>query len=108
MARYAPSFYRKDDDIDRREMSNVGLLRSGLLKRAESSTAALAVTLHRMIAAHETFLASLDEGHVMIGDALRERIKSDGADWDEFFDGLDDDAPIKLAGIRVQRRRTCG
>ena len=44
----------------------------------------------------------------MIGDALRERIKSDGADWEEFFDGLDDDAFDQVIRHRVQRRRTCG
>ena len=92
MARYAPSFYRKDDQVDRREMSNVGLLRSGLLKRAESSTAALESTVRRMVVAHHTFLDGLNAGHVMIGAALGERIKSDAADWDDFFDGLDDDA----------------
>jgi superfamily II DNA or RNA helicase len=89
MARYAPSAYRADGDTDRLEIATVGLLRSLLLKRLESSTAALESTLARLITSHEAFLAALETGYVLVGDALRDYVASDPEDLEEFFEGMD-------------------
>ncbi len=90
LARYAPSVYTLGNDIDALQITNVGLLRSGLLKRLESSTAALVATLTRLVASHDAFIAGLDAGYVMTGDALREYVNSEFDDLDEFLEGFDD------------------
>jgi hypothetical protein len=89
LARYAPSVYAVGEDVDRLEITNVGLLRSSLLKRLESSTAALIRTLERLLESHRAFTTGLDAGYVLIGDALREYATSDVDDIAEFLDGLD-------------------
>jgi hypothetical protein len=89
LARYAPSLYSLGADVDQLQITNVGLLRSGLLKRLESSTAALVATLERLVASHKAFVMALDAGVVMVGDALREYSTSSGDDIDAFLDSLD-------------------
>jgi hypothetical protein len=71
LARYAPSRYAVGDAIDGYELQLAGLLRSGLLKRYESSAHAFALTCKRMADGHDAFLSLLAEGHVATGDALR-------------------------------------
>lgn len=89
LARYAPSLYHLGADVDTLEITNVGLLRSGLLKRLESSTAALVNTLRRLVISHRAFVEALDEGVVLIGDALKEYAGSEAESLDEFLDSLD-------------------
>jgi len=91
LARYAPSLYSLGNDVDRLQITNVGLLRSGLLKRLESSTAALHITLGRLLESHEAFLRALEGGWVITGDALRDFVGAGGDDLDAFLDGLDED-----------------
>ncbi|MEX1171819.1 MAG: helicase-related protein [Chloroflexota bacterium] len=95
MARYTTSLYRLDDNIEGRQMSNSGLLRSALLKRLESSAHALANTLGRLIASHETFLTGLTGGVVLTGEALDEFSASDD-EIEDFLDAVDTEA---LTGI---------
>lgn len=64
LARYTPSRYRSDGAVDDKERQIAGLLRSGLLKRMESSARAFATTCERMASAHDDFLAALDDGWV--------------------------------------------
>ena len=91
LARYTPGAYTLDEDLKYSyQVSNVGLLRSSLLKRLESSPIALAHTLATLIKSHESFLNALNEGWVLAGDALREWTTSDAADFDEFVAQLDD------------------
>jgi hypothetical protein len=97
LARYAPSVYSLGNDIDQLEITNVGLLRSALLKRLESSTAALAATLERLVESHRAFVAALDAGFVMIGDALREYANSNTDDLEAFLDSLDDRASDQVS-----------
>jgi len=92
LARYASSLYKVGEDIDQLQMINVGLLRSGLLKRLESSTAALVATFERLVVSHEAFVAGLDEGYVLVGDALRDYSSNDADNLEQFLDGLDDKA----------------
>jgi len=82
MARYSPSRYELEREADRvgdpeqlaepHERQLVGLLRSALLKRFESSVYAFARTAERMAEAHATFLRSLDRGYVACAEALAE------------------------------------
>jgi superfamily II DNA or RNA helicase len=97
LARYAPSLYALGNDIDALQITNVGLLRSGLLKRLESSTAALVATLTRLVQSHKAFIQGLDAGYVMTGDVLREYVNSEFDDLDEFLEDFDD-----LTGDQVQ------
>jgi hypothetical protein len=90
LARYAPSVYANGADIDQLQITNVGLLRSGLLKRLESSTAALVATLERLVVSHKAFLQGLKAGVVITGDALREYVSSDSDDLEAFLAALDE------------------
>jgi hypothetical protein len=90
LARYAPSLYALGNDIDHLQITNVGLLRSGLLKRLESSTAALVATFTRLVASHKAFVKGIDAGYVITGEALRDYANSESDDLDAFLDNLDD------------------
>ena len=91
LARYVPSRYLKTEDLNKTEVSNMGLLRSALLKRLESSPTALAGTLGVLIHTHKAFLSALDKGTVLIGGALRDYVNSESEDLDEIVAGLDED-----------------
>ena len=77
MARYRPSAYRNVGDEVGREAALGALLQSAVLKRFESCWQACMLTINRMIAAHDTFLAAWDDGWVLTGDALREAASLD-------------------------------
>ncbi|MFH1865747.1 MAG: helicase-related protein [Candidatus Eisenbacteria bacterium] len=66
MARYNPTRFHRTRDVAVNEMALVGLIRSGLLKRFESSVFAFRETLRRMLDSHEKFLAALDRGYVAL------------------------------------------
>ena len=92
LARYLPSSYTADDTpAEAYQLANAGLLRIGLLKRLESSPAAIGATLQTLIEAHEAFLDALSEGWVITGEALREWTSSEAEDMDEFLADLDDE-----------------
>ena len=77
MARYRPSAYGRDGEELSRESSLSALLQSAILKRFESCWRACLLTIQRMIAAHEVFLAAWDSGQVLSGQALREAAAED-------------------------------
>lgn len=77
LARYAPSRYRIKGGVEAYEIQLAGLLRSGLLKRFESSSHAFAVTCRKMAASHDAFIALLDQGKVATGAALSEWMSTD-------------------------------
>ena len=83
LARYAPSRYRIDGGVEAYEVQLAGLLRSGLLKRFESSAYAFAQTCRKMAHSHDAFLSLLDAGKVATGDALADWIATDSDDIDE-------------------------
>ncbi len=85
LARYFPSRYLVAGAPDPREAALVGLLRSGLLKRFESSAHAFATTAERMAAAHDAFLQGLDRGVILTAEAIEEW---EQADSDEAFERL--------------------
>ncbi len=84
LARYQPSRYI-DGEEEGSELSLVGLLRTGLLKRFESSSRAFATTLNRMIRQYEAAVGLMDEGHFPATDAIDEWIETDN---DEAMDEL--------------------
>jgi hypothetical protein len=71
LARYVPSRYAVTDEVEAVQVVNAGFLRSGLLKRLESSPRALANTLGVVIGGHEDFLRALGQGKVLRGKALQ-------------------------------------
>ncbi|MFC0681767.1 SNF2-related protein [Lysobacter korlensis] len=100
LARYAPSAYLKKANLDATQVSNMGLLRSALLKRLESSPVALASTLGVLITAHEAFLSGLAKGHVLIGGALRDYVNSESEDLEEIIENLDVDSEHQVTPAR--------
>ena len=95
LARYLSSMYTVDHDLQQYQISNAGLLRSGLLKRLESSPQALHASLERMIVSHEAFLDVLGRGFVLKGEALSDWVSSDSDDLDEFVAEFDEDDQIE-------------
>jgi hypothetical protein len=74
-ARYIVEKYRKegaDDEAEARTAATVGLIRSSLLKRFESSAAAFRHTLAKLIQGHEIFLQALERGYVVTTRFLEE------------------------------------
>lgn len=72
-ARYQHEAYRNDGGKDAPPMGAlIGLLRSGLLKRLESSAYAFHQTISRMVTEHEIFLRQLKAGKIVPSEALRD------------------------------------
>lgn len=83
MARYQPGRYlleAVDEEEERRYKALVGLLRSGLLKRFESSVHSFEKTARKMAEEHGIFLAGLDKGVVLAKDVIHEIAASDDDD----------------------------
>jgi hypothetical protein len=85
MARYHPSSYLKTSDDNASEAALVGLVRSSLLKRFESSVHAFAVTLKRLVGGHDAFLDGLDRGFILNAEAIAEWSQ---VDTDEALEGI--------------------
>ncbi len=95
LARYIPSRYKTlHGEEDLREAALLGLLRSGLLKRFESSAFAFHRTAQRMADACDTFLKGLSQGLILTSDGIEEWQQTDN---DELFDGLFADADTLAA-----------
>ena len=76
------------DDADAHEVQLAGLLRSGLLKRFESSAVRVRATCRKMAESHEAFLALLDAGRG------RHRRGARRVDRDRHGRGRGDPAPV--------------
>ena len=85
-ARYMPEAYLLDGDEeeDARARALVGLLRSGLLKRFESSAFAFRRTVEKMVREHGAFLDALGAGYVVRTAFMKEL----SADDDEVFEDV--------------------
>jgi superfamily II DNA or RNA helicase len=81
-ARYVPSRYLTEGPAEAYEVQVAGLLRSGLLKRFESSSYAFARTCRKMAASHDDFLELLSKGWVATGRTLAEWTATDSDDLD--------------------------
>jgi superfamily II DNA or RNA helicase len=113
LGRYAPSRYRLDGPADAYELQLAGLLRSGLLKRFESSAYAFACTCRTMVKSHEAFLDLLERGKVGTGGALADWMATDSDDesldayvqdhYDELEDAKSFDVGTLVADVRNDR-----
>lgn len=103
LARYTPSHYRLDKKEQAGQRANVGLLRSALLKRLESSPAALQNTLTKLASAHATFLRGCEQGWVIVGTALSELTNADDDDFLDILEDFDKDARKDIEPIDQYR-----
>lgn len=104
LARYQPSVYLKGGETSKGEPALVGLIRSALLKRFESSIYAFGRTAGRMADAHDRFLTALDAGYVPSPQAMDELTETDS---DDAIDELLAEAgsePISLYKVDQLRR----
>ena len=98
LARYTPAAYKKERSVHHAyQVSNAGLLRSTLLKRLESSPAALGATVASVIRSHQMFLRGLEGGFVVMGQRLREWATADAERLDELLEALDDEHDVESA-----------
>jgi len=98
MARYIPSHprYSKRGQPEQHELALIGLLRSGLLKRFESSSYAFGNTAEKMAKSHDHFLEVLSQGYIATPEVLQlwgnleegETIEWSETDNDETLDEL--------------------
>lgn len=87
MARYMPENYPAGKAPIGQDSAMVGLLRSGLLKRFESSIHAFCLTATKMADENEVFLQALDQGKVVNKEFLREWSAAEGdEELDEILD----------------------
>lgn len=86
MARYCPSCYRPNNEVEGSQLTLVGLIRSGLLKRFESSAYAFAKTAKKMADSHDAFLKALDAGYILSPKALEEWTNVDSdEEWESLL-----------------------
>lgn len=93
-ARYTPAAYLLhigDHEEAARARAVVGLLRSALLKRFESSAHAFKKTAQRMADMHDSFLEALDAGYVVTTAFLSELSADDEAGIEELLTKAGDD-----------------
>ncbi|MDB9302157.1 phospholipase D-like domain-containing protein [Halorubrum ezzemoulense] len=102
LARYRPSYYLEGEE-DASELSLVGLLRTGLLKRFESSSKAFANTLERMINQNRAALNLLNNGMFPKPDAIEEWVEADSDEaLDEAFDQADNQTAYNLGATETE------
>lgn len=99
MARYLPDWYKIEEGENRmQQFALSGLIRSGLLKRFESSIYAFHRTLRRLVDAHRAFLATMDKGYVATAEMLSEYDPEvwDSEEFDELVERYDTTEPVSL------------
>lgn len=115
-ARYAPDAFLHGHDAEDAEAAEnaAGLLRSGLLKRFESSAQAFRLSLERMVREHDRFLEALARGKVITTAFLRETDADDEsfeellADHSEARDAAAYDLPALRAAVARDRAILAG
>ncbi len=87
-SRYLPDIYLKQTDRESQHRAEgvAGLLRSGLLKRFESSLVAFSNTLGRMIKQHKLFLEAIDKGKIISTRFLQELSADDETALEELLE----------------------
>jgi len=86
LARYQPDKYSISEPSQ--EGTVIGLLRSSILKRFESSVHAFAKTMGNMVQEHEYFLKGLKEGVVYSSKLIRQMADADDEDADALLSEL--------------------
>lgn len=100
MARYQVERYLLDPDEDAgRETALVGLLRSGLLKRFESSAHAFGNTCRKMAHQHRLLLQAMDSGRVICKGFYKEFGASEDFDDEEFLEAISDSEHSELLDL---------
>ncbi len=95
-ARYQVGCYLKESPVDGAAGGALlGLIRSGMLKRLESSSYAFYRTVSRIVREHELFIQQLAKGRVLSTQTLR--------DVSTVEEGLDDDEALKEQEKAVER-----
>jgi len=102
LARYKPENYPAGEDALLKDTALVGLMRSALLKRFESSEYAFRLTTEKMANEHQIFLDALDREKVIRKEFIRELSAADDeTEIDELFetsehveDGSDYNIPL--------------
>ncbi len=87
-ARYTPGLYRlqaEDAEENLHDHAMVGLLRSSLLKRFESSAYAFCQTINKMLRESNTFLEALESGYVVNTSFMREISADDGTVFEDLL-----------------------
>jgi hypothetical protein len=105
-ARYAPEAFPAGKPPLPGDSSLVGLIRSGLLKRFESSACAFGKTLRKMVQQHDRFIDYLDKGFVVGTDFLHEISPSDTLEDEELDEILESHAsslPAKQFNTKALR-----
>ena len=99
--RYMPDSCLLDADPaeNARARAMVGLLRSGLLKRFESSSFAFCKTIDKMAREHDTFLQALDAGYVVTTAFIQEISGDDETVFDNLLDATDDRSDAALYDV---------
>jgi hypothetical protein len=105
LARYQPENYPVGQLPSTRDTAIVGLIRSGLLKRFESSVHAFACTTQKMAREHELFLKALDQGVVLRKTFFQELSAAEGDDEliDELMESGDHTDPASLYDVAMLR-----
>ena len=101
-ARYMPDAYRLtagDSEEDARSRAMVGLLRSGILKRFESSAFAFRRTVGKMAREHDMFLDALAAGHVVTTEFIRELSADDDAVFEDVLAGTEHHSDAALYDV---------
>ncbi len=107
-ARYMPDNYRivsLDSEESGRVRAMIGLLRSGLLKRFESSGFAFGRTIEKMIRQHDLFLKALEEGYVVTTAFLQEVSGDDESLFEELLE-QESDEKTSVREFDVERLRS--
>lgn len=103
MARYCPSAYLRKGESSSHELALVGLLRSGLLKRFESSSYAFGRTARKLVASHDAFLRALDAGFVPTPESMEEFGETDTDEG--FAEFLSDRGAEPVSKYRIEELR---
>ena len=105
-ARYTPDAYLHDDQDDEegaQARALIGLLRSQLLKRFESSIDAFRRTTEKMVREHGTFLEALDAGHVVTTKFMRELAADDETVLEELLESTQHQTSVGLYDVDALR-----
>jgi Helicase conserved C-terminal domain/PLD-like domain/SNF2-related domain len=84
-----------DHDTEAQAAATIGLIRSGLLKRFESSAFAFVRTLDTLIHGHKVFLEALGKGHVVTTRFLQEIAPDDETTLDDLLKASADTLPAR-------------
>jgi len=103
MARYQPERFPAGGSQAQQDTALVGLLRSALLKRFESSAYAFGRTVSRMAREHDAFLVALGLGRVVRKEFLRELSAAGDDDIEELILDSDETEDASFYDVKALR-----